>query len=368
MVLRILLLFSFCTALSAKMPSEIELFMDWRCDAKGQDLFPLQGETLWKDLSLLSRIRTKLNERNWEIRSWEKDRYFPWILSWQGVHSWGQFLWWAGFSLPRPQAMEENTKYWIFWSLGPTLADVDFSKMPKEKTVLFMWEPCVVQKEAHDPKIHACFGKIFTWDDDLVDNVKYFKFHYPVLKDRIPSIVPFKEKKFCTLINGRLCSNHPKQLYGEREKTIRFFEDKPGEFDLYGKFWEKRNYKNWKGAIPDKIAVLKNYKFCICYENTQGVRGYVTEKIFDCFAAGVVPVYWGASNVCDYIPADCFIDRREFKDNQELYDFLKKIPEERYVKYLDAAEAFLKSPEALLFSEDHFVETFLQLVDFPQAR
>jgi len=239
----------------------------------------------------------------------------------------------------------------------------NFTTHPKEQLVLFTWEPPTVQPELHDPRVHEQFGKVFTWDDDLVDNKKYFKFFYPVLKGRIPDVIPFKDKKFCTLIARRLGSKHPKQLYKEREKTIRFFDDKEGEFDLYGHFWGKKKLrKNWRGPIPDKNAVLKGYKFSICYENTKDIKGYITEKIFDCFAAGVVPVYWGASNVTDYIPEECFIDRRKFKDNKKLYQFLKSITEKEYNQYLDAAEAFLKSEKAQLFSQDHFTQNFLKVL------
>lgn len=341
---------------------QIELFMDWNPEAKGMDIFQARENAKWDSLTLPCRISKRLQENGWGIRSWEKDVYRPWLLHWKGVHSWDDFKAWIGLGLPRSHPMLDQTKYWVFWSLGPLIRDFAFSRVEKEKMVLFMWEPCVVQPESHDPKMHACFGKIFTWDDDLVDNVKYFKFHYPVRKNRIEDIPPFKEKKFCTLINGRLCSKHPLQLYGEREKMIRFFEDKEGEFDLYGRYWEKRNFKNYRGTIGDKIGVLKNYKFSICYENTRDVRGYVTEKIFDCFAAGVVPVYWGASNITDYIPKECFVDRRSFKDDQAVYDFLKAMSEETYLSYLENADNFLQSEKSLLFSEDRFVETFLQIV------
>ena len=47
---------------------------------------------------------------------------------------------------------------------------------------------------------------------------------------------------------------------------------------------------------------MQHYRFYICYENTEGVEDYITEKIFDCFAAGFVPIYWGASNIEKYIP------------------------------------------------------------------
>lgn len=344
------LLFFFCVSGFA---AEIELFMDWKCDAKGQELF--------LDNSMLGRIRKRLAANQWDICSWEREKYRPWLLQFKEVHSCSDFLHWMGFGLTRKCAIEDS-KFWVFWSLGPTIRHFSFSHLPKEKMILFMWEPEVVQPESHDPKIHACFGKVFTWDDDLVDNVKYFKFHYPVWGPRIENIPPFEEKKFCTLINGRLCSKHPKQLYGEREKMIRFFEDKNGEFDLYGKYWEKRNYKNYRGVIGDKIAVLKDYKFCICYENTKDVRGYVTEKIFDCFKAGVVPVYLGASNVCDYIPKECFVDRRDFKDDQEVYDFLKKMSKATYNEYLNSARKYLDSEQAKVFTEDHFINTFLQAI------
>src|SRR5690606_680585 len=123
-----------------------------------------------------------------------------------------------------------------------------------------------------------------TWNDELVDGVRFFKFYYPVLRKRVENVPSFEEKKFCTMVARRLDSKHPDQLYSEREKTIRFFEDKKGELDLYGMYWEKRQYKNYRGKIDDKIKVIKNYKYCICYENTRNTKGYITEKIFDCFA------------------------------------------------------------------------------------
>ena len=201
------------------------------------------------------------------------------------------------------------------------------------------------------------FGKVFTWDDDLVDNKKFFKVYYPDMRPRIETIVPFEEKKFCCMFATRNSSKHPRQIYSEREKMIRFFEDKPGEFDLFGNYWEKRKYKNWKGRIEDKLSALKHYKFNICYENMRDVRGYVTEKIFDCFATGVVPIYWGASNITDYISKETFIDRREFQNEQQLYDFLKSVTQEEYAKYLEAAEIYLRSEGAQRFTLKHFVET-----------
>ncbi|OGN64434.1 MAG: hypothetical protein A3E80_06500 [Chlamydiae bacterium RIFCSPHIGHO2_12_FULL_49_9] len=341
---------------------QIELFMDWRWEAKGQELFPLREDEP-EPHPLLTRIRRNLLERGWDICSWERDRYRPWLMSWKEVVTWRDFVWWLRIGLPGKAPFREKDGLWIFWSLGPKVKNFNFSRIPKEKLVLFTWEPPTVQAESHDPKMWEHFGKIFTWDDALIDNKRFFKFHYPCLKQQIDEVISFKEKKFCVLINSRLCSKHPKQIYREREKTIRFFEDKVGELDLFGRFWEKRGFKNYRGTAADKIGTLKNYKFCICYENTRDVLGYVTEKIFDCFAGKVVPIYWGASNIADYIPKECFIDRRKFKDEQALYDFLKSVTEEQYEAYIESAAKFIKSEKAKVFTEDYFLETFLKVTE-----
>jgi hypothetical protein len=296
----------------------LELFFDYFPEGTPLEKYPHTAE-----------LKGLLKKKGWELTTWKKRR--------------------------------ENT--WVFWNLGAQVKESDLEGMPKEQLVLFTWEPPSVQKELYDPQMRERFGKIFTWDDDLIDNKRYFKFYYPSLKTKMQNVPSFEEKKFCTMIVRRLSSSYPKQLYTERESMIRFFEDKPGEFDLYGQYWEKRKFKNWRGAVADKMDVLKNYKFCICYENTRDVNGYITEKIFDCFAAGVIPVYWGASNVADFIPTDCFIDRRLFKDNEAVYQFLKKINKEEYEKYMKNIDEFLKSEKAQLFTGTHFVETFMQIVE-----
>lgn len=333
-------------AISISASPSVELFMYWQSGAKGEELF--QGTN-----GFLPRLRRGLNERGVSIKSWEFEKYRNRLLTWETVGSVKDAWHWCF-----PQKLKENDSKWVFWSLGPVLKKMSFAHIPKEKMVLFLWEPPTVEKEGYDPQVQRFFGKIYTWDDDLVDNVKFFKFHYPELREKQVSAVPFDEKKLCTMVATRLGSKHPKELYSEREKIIRFFEDKPGLFDLYGRGWEKRRFVNWKGMVADKIETIKNYKFSICYENMQQVKGYITEKIFDCFAAQNVPVYWGASNVSDYIPEGCFIDRRKFKDEKTLVDFLMAMTEEEYNGYLGRISLFLKSDEAKLFSIDHFIETF----------
>lgn len=230
---------------------------------------------------------------------------------------------------------------------------------PKEKLIVFLWEPPTTTGDNYDKKFHEHFSKIYTCCDDLIDNQKYFKFYYPALNPMIENSPDFNNKKLCTMVAMNKSSQYQNELYSHRKKIIDFFENlDEKDFDFYGMFWDKTKYKNYKGQITKKVDFLKHYKFCICYENTKGLNGYVSEKIFDCFRAGCVPVYWGAPNIQKYIPENCFISRENFATDEELYLFLKNMPRETYNDYISNIKKFLLSTGAQLYSIKNFINIF----------
>lgn len=234
-----------------------------------------------------------------------------------------------------------------------------------EQTILFLWEPPTVKSYNYSKKYHEPFGKVYTLLDALVDNQRYFKFFYPQPRMHMLENPPaFASKKLCTLIACNKQSSYPLELYSERLKVIAFFEEKNADdFDFYGFGWQQEQYKNFKGDVPCKLNCLQNYRFSICYENMRDVPGYVTEKIFDSFFAGCVPVYWGANNIAHYIPKSCFIDRRDFGSMQELYDYLRAMNEEEYNRYLRNIRGFLQSSYAEVFSIEHFIKTVFEAMN-----
>ncbi len=251
----------------------------------------------------------------------------------------------------------------ILYDTPPVYMLPVLSQYPKEKLILFLWEPPTVRPDSYQVSSHGCFSEIYTWSDDLVNDERYFKFYYPVLQPMIDKVIDFKDKKLCTLIACNKSSRHKDELYSARKKAIDFFEQlNTDEFDLFGRGWNAKQYKTYKGKVNRKLDYLKKYRFCICYENIKNISGYVTEKIFDCFRAGCVPVYWGASNIAEYIPKNCFIARDEFADEQELYDFMKNMPQEEYNQYIDNIKNYLQSDLAQLYSTEHFIDTFLQAI------
>ncbi len=224
---------------------------------------------------------------------------------------------------------------------------------PREKCWLISFEPPVYLPKIHDQALISLFGKIFVMFDDLVDQKHYFKFFFPqpcLIMDMRRT--PFQEKRLCAMIAQNKKSSHPSELYSERQKVMAFFADKEG-FDLYGRGWE--GCPQWRGFAQSKRTTLEKYRFSICYENMKDQQGYISEKIFDCFVAGCVPIYLGASNIDEYIPKDCFIDRRDFSSEEELFAFLNGIDEEKHQRYIDAIQAFLASEQAEQFSIDAFV-------------
>jgi hypothetical protein len=284
----------------------------------------------------------------------------------------GNLLRKLSLDFPKSITLHPDLKKIVFMNVPEHLyRDHYVGKLPKEKTVLFMWEPYLRMRKMYNPKLHQHFTRVYTWNDDLVDNQHYFKFYYPVLRPLISDVVSYEEKKFCTLISSYISNlekyprKYPEELYTQRVKAIEFFE-KIGEegFEFYGRGWEKAPYKSYRGSCKDKLAVLKNYRFSICYENCRDVPGYITEKIFDCFEAGNVPVYWGASNIADYIPKECFVDRRNFATLDDLYVFLKTMPKEEYEGYLERIRDYLQSDQAQLFSQENFHKIFAEAVRY----
>jgi hypothetical protein len=237
------------------------------------------------------------------------------------------------------------------------------AQYPANKVALVLLEPPVVVPYFYDRSLHSPFGKVFSMLDGDVDNIKYFKLYYPqtTLK-MIDPVVPFNEKKSIVMIASDKTSKHVQEQYSERRKIIDFFELNAAEsFDLFGHAWDNK-FHVYKGSVKSKIDTLKQYKFCICYENMKDIDGYVTEKIFDVFISGCVPVYKGAKNITSFVDKECFIDRDQFQSDQELYDFLKNMSEEQYNHYIDAIKNYLTSSKAFLFSSENFIFSIVSAV------
>jgi hypothetical protein len=116
-----------------------------------------------------------------------------------------------------------------------------------------------------------------------------------------------------------------------------------------------------RGPVDSKSETLSRYDFAICFEN-MALRGWITEKIFDCFFTGTIPVYLGAPEIKEKVPADCFIDMRDFAGYEELRNHLKSLSAAARERYREAARDFLQSPAFDPFCKSTFVNLFRRVV------
>jgi len=243
------------------------------------------------------------------------------------------------------------------------------------KSIVLLREADMISSLNYDTKRHNEFDLILTWKNNFIDNEKYF--FYPstrfVYENKV-EVQNLLDRKLCTLINSNLSSNIEGELYSHRVKAIKWFEENHlDDFDLWGYGWDEYRFRlrgrtifksklfakkrmSYKGMAKDKLITLSEYKFSICFENTSTVSDYITEKIFDSFLAQNIPIYWGATNISEIIPKECFIDFREFESYDELYSYIKNMSDDRYIKYIGAINLFLSSDSAYKYTIDNWVD------------
>ena len=241
-----------------------------------------------------------------------------------------------------------------------------------------------------DTQYLSAFDGVFSWNRDLLQlpNVTHLFIPNRIHFEKSPT---FSERPiFSCLINANKAfrENFEIDLYKERIEVIRWYEKKaPAHFSLHGLGWGKpapaftftnkisrrfqrlatqlygyKPFPSYQGEIENKADIYKKTKFAYCYENVVDLPDYISEKIFDCFFSGCIPVYWGSNTIQDYIPDRCYIDRRKFNSTEEVHQFLLRINASQYAEYQSNIKQFLNSPIAMQFDTTTYVSTIINKI------
>lgn len=149
------------------------------------------------------------------------------------------------------------------------------------------------------------------------------------------------------------------QLHDYRYQAINHFYGKPG-FDLYGKGWGSALCADGPAIseCADKLETIRNYKFALCFENGS-YPGYITEKIIDCFVAGVIPIYEGCKNLSEFgIPPDLYLASDDWDSFGLMEDCLKAF---NNLRYIERAQKWLRTPDGLKYSNQYFANRIMEL-------
>jgi len=188
----------------------------------------------------------------------------------------------------------------------------------RERSVLIRNEPTVVSPENRDSVVRKEYALIIDMGrpSSISRNTMPWPQQWPSAATERIDFSPRKNR--VVLINANKVSFLPGELYSLRRACLAKFDS----IDLFGQGWnmsfgEKqkhylsnllialksgqlprfsggryffRNYENWKGAPVDKREIAKSYKFALVIENS---KEFITEKLFDAFFSGCIPVYVG---------------------------------------------------------------------------
>jgi len=262
-------------------------------------------------------------------------------------------------------------------------------QIPGRKYLIATENPYICPLNKNEQYLRS-FDGVFTWNADLLNLPNTTHVFIPN-QIEVKDTSSFENRPiFSCIINANKAfpSEVPDDLYKERINVIRWYEkNAPEHFSLYGLGWGKpapaftqidklirrlkrlasqtlgyKPFPSYVGEVVDKGSVYQKTKFGYCYENVANLPDYISEKIFDCFLNGCVPVYWGSNTIEKHIPKDCFIDRRDFKTTEETNQFLHNIDAIQYQQFQDNIRKFLISPKAMEFDTKSYVSIIVNKV------
>ncbi|KAJ7534630.1 hypothetical protein O6H91_13G103600 [Diphasiastrum complanatum] len=165
-------------------------------------------------------------------------------------------------------------------------------------------------------------------DDDLQATYAGNSFH----NVRSHFISPIKDKEILVYwsssrcvterqqIASRFLSNIPHHSFGKCLNNVGGLQR---ELEMYPKceLPVKKDNAHWSHALH---CSMSHYKFVLAIENTR-TESYVTEKLFYALDAGSVPIYFGASNVWDFVPPHSIIEGYKFSSLESLASYVKEV-------------------------------------------
>jgi hypothetical protein len=214
----------------------------------------------------------------------------------------------------------------------------EFLQTPKEKTFYFSQEPLWSPNQPKE-NIHKYCSKIFISDKNFYENSsEYIETLLPMFYGGRGELDHREEwnwsqklftKNFSKKNNEIISSivtnsynshyyylsdiNNHRIIYKERLDITNEICKKFKEVKLWGSF-QPTNEINLMGTAWNKLVSLRDFKFSICFENTIQ-KNYISEKFWDCILTDTVPIYFGCSNINEYIDEKYFINLTNDIDN-----------------------------------------------------
>jgi hypothetical protein len=148
--------------------------------------------------------------------------------------------------------------------------------------------------------------------------------------------------KFCILV-----ANNPEGLRINLYNSLSEYKQVDGYGNMFGRPLRK-----------SKFAILPEYKFCLCPENSI-YDGYVTEKLIDAYAGLTVPIYSGDVSVIDDFNWEALLNYQDARD-MDYFVWNVKVLDEELESYQHIYEQPLLLEEPKLDDAIAFVRSIVK--------
>ena len=180
---------------------------------------------------------------------------------------------------------------------------------------------------------------------------RFFKFpiiHFSNFTIRENILKNPKRKKFCAAV----ITNKGGYL---RNKFITELS-KYKKVDMGGKY-----KNNIGGNVKNKIEFLLSYKFSISMENSES-DGYTSEKIYDSYVSGTIPIYSGNYMIDEIFNPKSYILIKSEKDLNEKIEYIKKIDNnDELYKNIIKENLFINNNEIIKNLEEEKIQFFFNI-------
>jgi hypothetical protein len=235
----------------------------------------------------------------------------------------------------------------------------DSSRERNKGKYLIAFECFSIHPSNYDISLMKQYKGVLTWNtkyyNELVqNNIMAYKINgFPRFDDhyKLEHYVTYDYKINGVVLICRHRDSYGMDISGERLRVLNQLKSNHIKCHTYGKtpygdtMYQGVIGNNVADTLPSSYAKLKKlneYKYSLCFENCYHEKwsyDYITEKIFDCFKAKTIPIYYGCFNIENYISPKLFIDYRKFNITS-LSQYLNRMSKQEYIDMTEAAFEF----------------------------
>jgi hypothetical protein len=161
--------------------------------------------------------------------------------------------------------------------------------------------------------------------------------------------IPEKTKNLCCVLSNKEMT----EGHRLRKQFTQNFINKYN-FDLYGSV----SFKNSEIPNNDKFSVIKEYKYCLGFDNQDFIKDFLGTQCTDTILAWTVPIFWCGQDLSKYLPEGSFIqfNARDLNEIDRIIDVIENDDYQARIPALEEAREYL-------LNQHNFFPTIKKVID-----